>query len=659
MATDPNQVQSATPPPLRFLCLEDTTEDFLLLKDHLEKNQFSAELIRADGKEEFEAALRGQQFDLILSDYTIPGYSGMAALATARVAQPDTPFLIVSGTIGEERAVESLKCGASDYVLKDRLDRLAPAVRRALREAQERRRRKAAEKSLMESEARFRQLAENVDEVLWLTDTRTNEILYVNPVYEKIWGRSIQSLYREPDSWLDAVHPDDLERVRQGITTKHVYWHYDETYRIVRPDQTVRWIREQAFPIRNETGEIYRLVRIADDVTAHQSLEGQLRQAQKMEAVGQLAGGVAHDFNNILTVIRGNVDLVLAASRGLVAQDRECLHQVAAAAERAANLTRQLLAFSRKQIIQPKPINVNELISNFTRMLNRMIGENIDLRCDYHPGKPHVMADPGMLEQVLMNLVINARDAMPSGGKLTISTGQIHIDAGQPLVNPDASAGDFVFLKVADNGVGIQPEHLAHIFEPFYTTKDVGKGTGLGLATAYGIVKQHRGWIEVESEAGNGSTFHVYLPAISPPQTESKKTPQADPALRGGTETILLVEDDAAVRLLTRRSLEAFGYKIWEAASASDAVHLLATGVVNPDLLLTDVVMPGGVSGTELAKKLRVTRPTLKIVFMSGYGSDVNERDPEFMREAGAAFLQKPHSSATLLQTIRRCLDAK
>jgi two-component system cell cycle sensor histidine kinase/response regulator CckA len=644
--------------PLRFLCLEDRAEDFILLKEQFRVNQFPVELICAETREEFETALRENLFDLILSDYSIPGYSGIAALAAAQSAQPDTPFLIVSGTIGEERAVESLKSGAADYVLKDHLDRLAPAVRRALREAAERRGRKAAEAMLKESEARFRQLAENVDEVLWLADSRSNQILYVNSAFEKIWGRTIQSLYDEPDSWLEAVHPDDRERVREGIATKTVYWHYDETYRIVRPDGTIRWIREQAFPIRNDAGDVYRLVRIADDITAHQLLEGQLRQAQKMEAVGQLAGGVAHDFNNILTVIRGNVDLVLAANRSLSNQDRECLNQVAGAVERAANLTRQLLAFSRKQIIQPKPLNVNDLIGNLTRMLNRVIGENIDLRCELDPDKPHVMADPGMIEQVLTNLIINARDAMPSGGTLTIRTEKIYFEPSQPRTNPDATAGDFVCLKVSDTGTGIAAEHLLHIFEPFYTTKDVGKGTGLGLAIAYGIIKQHRGWIEVANHPDNGATFSVFLPAIPPQQMEPGAKPE-HVTLRGGNETILLVEDDAAVRQMTRRWLEAFGYKVWEASSAADAQHLLSTGIVNPDLLLTDVVIPGGASGKELAKKLRATRPDLKIVFMSGYGYEVAEQDAEFIRQSAAVFLPKPHSSSALLLTIRGCLDSK
>jgi len=631
--------------------------DCLLMKDSLHSSRLPFELVHARTKDEFESAINQARFDLILSDYTIPAYSGMAALALAKKVQPDVPFLFVSGTIGEERAVESLKSGAADYVLKDHLDRLGSVIRRALREAEERRRRKAAEESLKESEARFRQVAENLGQVLWLADTRKDEILYVSPAYEKIWGRSLQSLYENPRSWMDAIHPDDRDRVVETARSKQPYWPCDETYRVLRPDGSIRWIRDHSFPIRNEAGDVYRIVRIAEDATEHQLLEGQLRQAQKMEAVGQLAGGVAHDFNNLLCVIRGNADLVLTDRQQLSEQNRECLNQIAAASERAANLTKQLLAFGRKQALQPRPLNLNTVIANLAKMLDRVIGENIRVRCDYDSSQPHVMADPGMIEQVLLNLVLNARDAMPAGGDLLIGTRKMSFDETKAMQNSEASAGDFVCLTVTDSGTGIAAEHLPHIFEPFFTTKGLGKGTGLGLATVYGIVKQHHGWIEVDSQPGAGSAFKVFLPMIQAPVSETSLT-QDDLILRGGTEKILMVEDDASVRSMTRRTLEAFGYQVWEAASAQEAFQLLNTRASDADLLLTDIAIPGGITGCELAKEMRSLRPSLKVIFMSGYNVEMSKPDTDFIRKASACFLQKPHSSSLLINTVRRCLDA-
>jgi two-component system cell cycle sensor histidine kinase/response regulator CckA len=641
----------------RFLCLEDNENDKVLLEDCLRTNGLSFDLVHARTKQEFETALRGGAFDLVISDYTIPAYSGLAALGESLEVHPDTPFLIVSGTIGEERAVESLKSGAADYVLKEHLNRLGPAVRRALREAVDRRGRKQAELSLKESEARFRQLAENIGDVLCLMDARTNEILYASPAYEKIWGRSVEELYNHPENWVEAIHPEDRDRIRQLLADKQISSHHDYTYRIVHSDESTRWIRDQAFPIRNEAGEVYRMVRVAEDVTANKLLEGQLRHAQKMEAVGQLAGGIAHDFNNLLCVIRGNVDLVLSDDAALPMETRECLNQIAAASERAANLTRQLLAFGRKQVIQLQTVKLNELVANLMKMFDRVIQENIQVRCDYDPQEPHVLADPSMLEQVLLNLVLNARDAMPNGGTLSISTEQVRFNAEQARTNAEATEGNFVCLKISDCGIGIAPEHLAHIFEPFFTTKGINKGTGLGLATVYGIVKQHRGWIDVSSSPGDGATFKVFLPAVSTPGLETFE-PDSRLNLRGGTETIFVVEDDAGVRSMTRRTLETFGYQVLEASSATQAIEIAGGNFGRADLLLTDLVMPGQISASDLAKQLRAIYPSMKVIFMSGYSQDIAKCDTDFIRKSSAGFLQKPHSLMTLLHTVRQCLDA-
>ncbi|MCX6917036.1 MAG: ATP-binding protein, partial [Verrucomicrobia bacterium] len=355
-------------------------------------------------------------------------------------------------------------------------------------------------------------------------------------------------------------------------------------------------------------------------------------------------------------VIRGNAELLLMDPGQHMAQTREGLNDVVKASERAANLTRQLLTFSRKLVMQPQPLMLNEVIANLTKMLNRVIRENIELQCQYAASLPYVQADAGMMEQVILNLVVNARDAMPGGGRLRVATEPLTLDAAQAQANPKARAGQFVCLLVSDTGAGIAPEVLPRIFEPFFTTKEVGKGTGLGLATVYGIVNQHQGWIEVSSQIGEGSTFKVVLPTIPTPARLAAAA-EAGVEVRGGKETILLVEDEHAVRLTTRRILESKGYTVREAASAREALEQCQAHAGEFALLLTDVIMPGEMSGRDLADRLWVQRPGLRVIFMSGYSADLLGKNPEFIRRTRSRFLQKPCSSRTLLEAVRECLD--
>ena len=396
-----------------------------------------------------------------------------------------------------------------------------------------------------------------------------------------------------------------------------------------------------------------------DRITAEETLrtaQEQLRQAQKMEAVGQLAGGVAHDFNNMLAVILGNAEIVLMNEDQLTPQGMEGLKHVVEASERAANLTRQLLTFSRKQVLLPQPLVLNKVIANLTKMLTRIIGENIDLRCHYADPLPWVQADMSMMEQVILNLIVNARDAMPGGGQMRVATEHLGLDEAHARLNPEARPGEFVCLSVSDTGTGIAPEVLPRIFEPFFTTKDVGKGTGLGLATVYGIVKQHKGWIEVFSKVGEGSRFKVFLPSIpAPAQPAGASEVGAD--VRGGNETILLVEDDHAVRMTTRRVLESKGYSIQEAMNAPEALELWQKHAGEIALLVTDIVMSEGMTGRDLAERLWKQGARLNVIFMSGYTADVLGQNTNFIRRTGSRFLQKPCSSRTLLQTVRQCLD--
>ncbi len=382
-----------------------------------------------------------------------------------------------------------------------------------------------------------------------------------------------------------------------------------------------------------------------------------LRQSQKLEAIGQLAGGIAHDFNNLLAVIRGNADLGRIDAVGISTEVTGCLDQISAATERAANLTRQLLTFSRKQMMRSQPVDLDDVIRNLGKMLDRIIGEDIALRCHHSSALPPVRADIGMLEQVLINLVVNARDAMPGGGQLRITTEQTTFGAAPDPVHPEARPGDFVCMTVTDTGVGIPPEHMARIFEPFFTTKEVGKGTGLGLATVYGIVKQHQGWIEVISPAGGGTTFRIYFPVLGGARAVSSNgTLSPEPAPRG-KETVLLVEDDEAVRSITHLLLERSGYRVLDAGSGPEALKIWETVASEVDLLLTDVIMPAGITGRELAEDLLGKKSTLKVIFQSGYGGDVMRDGTEFLRRTNSCFLQKPYAPRDLLCAVRRCLD--
>ena len=513
--------------------------------------------------------------------------------------------------------------------------------------------RRRAEETLRESEERFRQLAENIREVFWLIDPQNKQLLYVSPAYESVWGRPRPATPAPAIAWLESIHPEDRERVSQAFASQDATGTFEEQYRILRPDGTMRWVRDRAYPVRNSAGQTSRIVGVAEDITDRTNLEAQLRQAQKMESVGQLAGGVAHDFNNILTVIHGHASLLLAKT-GLKQEWLDSVEQISLASERAASLTRQLLTFSRKQVIQPRLLDLNEVIGNLIKMLKRILREDVLLRVNYASNLPSIFADTGMLEQVLMNLAVNSRDAMPDGGELIISTSDEKIDVDYIELNPQAQLGQYVCLAVGDTGSGIPAEIQPRIFEPFFTTKAVGKGTGLGLATVYGIVRQHGGWITVYSEPGKGTLFRIYLPAA---KASEKRTSDSgkEKSVPGGAETILLVEDETPVRRLARSVLERLGYRVIEAESGVDAIILWPELRNSVDLVLTDMVMPGGMTGLDLARRLRADKPGVRIIYTSGYSVDIIGKD--FELEDGMNFLQKPFGPRKLAQTVRDALD--
>jgi PAS domain S-box-containing protein len=515
--------------------------------------------------------------------------------------------------------------------------------------------RKEAEEALRASEQRFRQVTENIDEVFWLTDVEKHEMIYISPAYSRVWGRTCESLKADPRSWIDAIHPEDRERVREAALTAQTTGAYDLEYRIVRPDGTERWVHDRAFPIRDAEHRVYRIAGVAEDMTRRRQLEDQLRQSQKMDAIGQLAGGVAHDFNNLLAVIQ-MASSVLLTRPSTAAEMQEGLQQILAVSEQAANLTRQLLTFSRRSVRQARDIDLAEVTGGMTKLLRRILGEDLTLETRIAHSLPLVNADPGMMEQVLMNLAVNARDAMPEGGRLHISLDVLDISADDVGQRPRAVPGRFVRLLVQDTGCGIQPQDIPRIFEPFFTTKDAAKGTGLGLATVFGIVEQHHGWIDVTSEVGRGTTFEVFLPALTTSRAAARNETTTLKFPRG-TESILLVEDDPAVRRLARVSLEHCGYRVHEAESPGVALALWETLPESVDLLFTDLIMPGGMTGRELAERLVERQPGLKVIYSSGYSYEVVR--PELRLTPGFNFLQKPYHLAEMAATVRRCLDER
>jgi PAS domain S-box-containing protein len=520
--------------------------------------------------------------------------------------------------------------------------------------------RQQAELALRESEEKFRQLAENIDDVFWLGSGDWRQTHYISPAYERVWGRSCASLYEEPSAWFEGVAPDDRSKVRLALKSRadgDFFTAPFPEYRIMRPDGTVRWISARFFPIRDEAGNLIRIAGIATDITARKEMEAvlrwreeHLRQTAKMEAVGQLAGGVAHDFNNLLTVISGYGELLLADLKE-TDPSRQQVQAILKAAEQASAVTRQLLAFSRKEMLQPQILELNGIISGLVEMFSRLIDENIVINLKLEPELGAVKADPGHIEQVVMNLALNALDAMPEGGTLGIETANVQVAASDARRHPEITPGSYVVVTVQDTGIGMKREVLSRIFEPFFTTKERGKGTGLGLSMAYGIIRQSGGHILVESTPGRGSRFRIYLPCVGKGQETALSTPAHIEAQ--GTATILLVEDEIDVRQVVHRMLALKGYMV---LTASDGQAALKIGQTHPGpihLLLTDVAMPG-MGGRDLAVQLASAHPEMKVLFMSGHTEDGVVR--RGAQESALNFIQKPFRTEQLLQKVRELL---
>lgn len=499
----------------------------------------------------------------------------------------------------------------------------------------------------------FRLITVNAADMIAVVEIDGRRI-YNSPSYERILGYTLEEL--QATSSFEQIHPDDRQLVKEAATeTRRTGIGRRIEYRMRHKDSSWLILESTASTVLDAEGRVDKLVIVNRDITARKKLEEQLRQVQKMEAIGRLSGGIAHDFNNLLGVIIGYSEIL---QERLPSKDllRESADEIVAAGKRAASLTRQLLAFSRQQVLEPKILDLNEVVSDMEKMLRRLIGEDIELVTNPDPMLGRVRADQGQIEQVIMNLVVNARDAMPQGGKLGIATANTEMDETFVKRYPyPVQTGQYIVLTVSDNGVGMDAATKARVFEPFFTTKEKGKGTGLGLSTVYGVVKQSGGYIDFDSEPGEGTTFRIYFRRVNEPvESEGLATEAQQPAREAGV--VLLVEDEASLLRLTRNLLEMSGYTVLEAKDGNEALRISQQHTGAIDLLLTDIVMPG-ISGRALAHQLSQERPDMKILFMSGYtGQGIGEK--EYL-ERGDLFLQKPVTRDTLTRKVSEAMRSR
>ena len=772
----------AGPAPLHVLIVEDRPSDVLLMVEELRQAGFDPTWECVQTESDFVARLASAP-ELILSDYRLLQFDVLRALSCLRERGLDIPLIIVSKGIGEDLAVEAMKDGAADFVLKDRLGRLGLAVtqalsqkkqreslwhdERAVLENQQRTRlildtandpfivmdrdgriiewnraakatfgwprevalgrfltetivppryceahkrglqhfmatgegrilnkriellalhrdghelpielmiwpirlgeavafsafvrditeRKLAEAALRETEQRLQQIVNTTPAVIYVTKANSDGRVptWVSQSIERLTG-FVPAEVMVDQWWETHVHPDDLAGVLETMSSVAMQDACAVEYRLRHRDGEFRWVLDQCRVVRDAEGLPTEIVGSWLDITSQKLLEEQFRQSQKMEAVGRLAGGVAHDFNNLLTIIAGYCELALDRL-GEGDPLRDYLEEISHAGARAAALTGQLLAFSRRQLLAPAVIDLNQVLAEMEKMLGRLIGENIELLIHADPDLWHVKVTPGQIEQVAMNLAINARDAMPQGGKLTIATGNVELDENYVGTHSEARPGKYVKVSVSDTGCGMDSAVRERAFEPFFTTKGIDQGTGLGLSTVYGIVTQSGGHIELDSAPGMGTTVTIYIPG-NRDSAAIRNAPPREPSLACGTETVLLVEDEAGVRALMRMVLDKKGYTVLEAGNPQEALQLLEHFQDSVHLLISDVVMPG-MGGREMAEQMLQVRPTLKVMYISGYTDDIIVRHG--ILDSGTPFLQKPFAPEALARKVRQILDS-
>ena len=642
--------------PLRILLVEDDSRDADLIVLALRRDGFEPDWRRVDAKADYLGGLH-PGLDVIISDYSLPGFSGMEALELLKETGLEIPFMLVSGTIGEEMAVEAMKLGASDYLLKDRLARLGTAVRRVLDQSHRRNQHKQALDALQRTSKMLQTIFDSAPVAILGLDLQGKVVRWNAGAFRmfgwtegEVIGRVCPTV---PEEGREGYLAMIAQVVRAGGQTGV------SSLRRTKSGDTLH-TSIVAAALHDATGATVGVMTIIEDITkqrqAEQALrqsEEQLRQSQKMEAIGQLSSGVAHDFNNLLTVIKGHLDLFRL--KGQISPTMiNSVNQINHAADRASTLTRQLLMFSRQQVMRQADYNLNGLVANLSKMLRRLLSEKIVIEVNYASRPMIIRADEGMVEQVLLNLAINARDAMADGGSLSISTQPVDFTKASAVRIPEAREGKFVCLQVTDSGSGIPPETLPRIFEPFFTTKEVGKGTGLGLAMVYGIMQQHNGWITVESRLGQGTTFRAYFPRLHT-TTLTPFEEKNEMVLPGGHEGILLVEDEAAVRQIAEAALVSLGYRVFSAVNGKVALQVWDTQKQNIELVMTDLIMPEGIGGAELAALVLADNPLMPVVYMSGYSNDATTEDLHL--EEGVNYLSKPFDLTSLAQIVRSMLN--
>ncbi len=587
---------------------------------------------------------------VVVLDVMMPGMDGFQACAEIRrmPGGETVPVLMLTGLDDVESINKAYEAGATDFAVKPiNWTILAHRVRYMLRSSQ-------VLDDLRESEARLADAQRIAHLGNWERDFLTGDLRWSDEVF-RIFGFEPGSFAPTFEKFIGFVHPDDRQSVNEAAAAALRGEPCSIDHRVVPPDGSIRVVHQRGEVVFDGGGKPVRMAGTVQDVTREKQLEAQLFQAQKIEAIGRLAGGVAHDFNNVLTVVMGYCDLIETKLR-----PEDPLRRYAVEAQknlgRAAGLTRQLLAFSRKQILSPRPLDLNAVVSGMEDMLRRLIGEGVDLVVA--PGRDLriTKADRGQIEQVIMNLAVNARDAMPEGGKITIETANVELDEAYARGHLPVTPGSYVMLAVTDTGTGMDEETARRIFEPFFTTKEMGKGTGLGLSTVYGIVKQSGGYIWVYSEPGRGTTFKIYLPPSEEAAAPAESVPVSAAVPASGTETILVVEDEDGIRELVSKVLSLGGHTVLGAAGGKEAVAAVERHEGPIHLMLTDMVMPG-MSGPELADRLKTKRPAMKVLYMSGYADDAVIRHGELA--PGTPFLQKPFTTTSLTQKIREVLGGR
>jgi two-component system cell cycle sensor histidine kinase/response regulator CckA len=640
--------------PIKVLVVDDDEDDFIIARDlisQIRDRHYQVEWVNnyAAGLE----AVRRREHHICLLDFRLGELTGLDLLRQARQSGCRQPMILLTGQGDHEVDVEAMNAGAADYLIKGQLnaDTLERAIRYALEGAR-------AEENLRRERDLITRITET-SPVGIVMACAAGKITFANHRAEEVLGLAKDAAEQRNCNVLDwlptdadgnAIHGQESPLKPVLDSGRPV----QDVRMVIQPEGRRVLLSTNAAPLFDAAGKVDGMVVTVEDITERLSLEAQLRQSQKMECVGQLAAGVAHDINNVLTVIQGHAGILLNITAP-GAPTEKSLKQISAAAERAARFIRQLLMFSRKQVFQTKIVDLNTVLHNVENMLSRMLGEDIALETAYCSQIPRIEADTGMLEQVVMNLAVNARDAMPKGGTLKVATACVTVDAEYVRHNSEASAGQFIRLTVADTGCGMDPKTLQRIFEPFFSTKEVGKGTGLGLATVYGIVKQHHGWVEVESEINVGTSFKIYFPAVDKVAESATEFITKPEPIRGGKESLLIVEDEPGLREIVQEVMKEYEYRVAVAASGAEALRIWDEHNGKFDLVLTDMIMPGGMTGLELIERLKQRKTDLRVIYTSGYSDELTGKD---LSQDDKIFLPKPYLPSQLARLVRKCLDA-